>query len=80
MKAHVKSHYDEEVVCEHDMGNGKECGQVCINSVHLWQCQHGMHGPGWVSPCGKRYNWPSTMYNHRCQCDDCTDILAKKMK
>ena len=37
MKAHVKSHYEEEVVCEHDMGNGKECGQVCINSVHLWQ-------------------------------------------
>ena len=80
MKAHLKSHYDEEVVCEMELENGKECGQICINSVHLSQHQRGMHGEGWVSPCGIRFNWPSTMYKHRRECDDCADILAKKKK
>ena len=80
MKAHVKSHYEEDVVCDKILENGKECVQVCINSVHLRQHQRGMHGEGWLSPCAKRFNWPGTMYKHQRECDDCQDILAKRKR
>ena len=80
MKAHVKSHYDEEVVCQHVLKNGKECGQICIDTVNLKQHERGMHGEGWVTPCGIRYSWPGPMYKHRRECDDCQDILEKKKK
>ena len=76
--AHEKSHTSEEVYCEELLDDKKTvCNQTCVSKNHLKQHIRGMHGPGWVSPCGKRYSWPSTMYNHKAECKKCKK-LAKK--
>ena len=51
------------------LDDGSVCGQLCVSSNHLKQHMRGMHGEGWVSLCGKKYQWPGTMYSHQQSCD-----------
>ena len=76
-KVHEKSHTTEEVYCEELLDNKKTvCAQICVSKNHLKHIR-GMHGPGWISPCGKSYFWLSTMYNYKAECKKCKK-LAKK--
>ena len=69
LQLHKKSHTDSrEYYCDFQDKKGKVCGQVCVSAEHLKQHHRGMHGEGWVCYCGKRYQWPGTMYNHRKEC------------
>ena len=75
LKLHEKSHTDnQEYTCEFTEKNGKVCGQVCVSPNHLKQHHRGMHGEGWLCHCGKRFQWPGTMYNHKKDC------IAKRSK
>ena len=66
---HEKSHTDNrEYYCEFKQEDGNTCGQVCVSPNHLKQHHRGMHGEGWVSPCGIRFAWPVTMYSHKRKC------------
>ena len=57
----------------------------CINcsfdtntEANLRQHVRGAHGPGWVSPCGKRFSWPPKMFRHRKKCSGCQGIKKRK--
>ena len=76
--AHEKSHTLESVYCQELLKDKKTvCRQECVSNNHLKQHIHGMHGQGWLSPCGKRFSWPYTMYSHKLECKKCKKISKK---
>ena len=77
---HEKSHTDNrEYYCEFKQEDGSICGQVCVSPNHLKQHHRGMHGDGWVSPCGIRFAWPATMYIHKKECTPCSNAKSAKL-
>ena len=79
--SHYRSHYKtEDVHCAEVLDDGSVCGQLCVSSNHLKQHMRGMHGEGWVSMCGKKYQWPGTMYSHQQGCDQCKGLKAEAKK
>ena len=76
--AHEKSHTLQSVYCQQLLEDKKTvCGQECVSNNHLKQHIRGMHGKGWLSPCGKRFSWPSTMYSHKSECKKCKKMSKK---
>ena len=71
MRLHMKSHDTQDVHCTFQNKDGTVCGQECVDDAHLKQHIQGMHGKGWTSRCGIRYQWPGSMYGHQKECDNC---------
>ena len=79
--SHYRSHYqNQDVHCAEVLEDGSVCGQLCTSTNHLKQHMRGMHGEGWVSLCGKKYQWPGTMYSHQQGCNQCKALKAERNK
>ena len=77
---HEKSHTAKDWHCVATNNDGKLCGQECVSKNHLKQHIRGFHGPGWLSRCGKHFNWLSSKYSHEWEYTKCQRVKRKEFK
>ena len=71
MDYHFKVHTGQRFDCN-------VCPFYTNTQANLWQHVRGIHGSGWVSPCGTSFSWPPKMFCHRKKCSQCQAIKTKK--
>ena len=77
---HETTHDAKDWACAATDEQGNICGQECVSKNHLKQHMRGLHGPGWLSRCGKHFKWPASKYSNERECTPCKTIKRKAFK
>ena len=77
MLQHAKTH-NEKFYC--DYKNCPTPDKAYNSKGNLSQHIRGLHGKGWIAPCGDVFKWKGKYHRHLNKCDKCDDLRKKTKK
>ena len=79
LRQHVLRHQDLKLKCELcTEENGEEEAHTFPTEMSLKQHQQGLHGNGYIAPCGAVKKWSTEQKKHIKDCDECKEIIEKR--